>query len=265
MLVLPYLAGVLVAGFRWPDIPLLGAWIAGYLLSYYALQAVKTRRPARFREQLLLYGVITAPLAALVVAARPEVLWYAPAYAVLLGVNTWYAWRRQERALLNDSASVAQSCLMVFVTATIAGVPPGGVLVGFLAVLGYFTGTVCYVKTMIRERGSVTYRRASVAYHAVALGVVTWAIASGWSDVTWAAASGWSDVTWAAASGWSDVTWAAASGWSGITGGVLLIVVFSWLLVRAWLLPSRPLSPKQVGVIEIVNSVLVLVAVVLTS
>lgn len=225
MLVLPYLAGVAVAGFAWPDIPLLGAWIAGYLLSYYALQAVKARRPARFREQLLLYGAITAPLAALVVVARPEVLWYAPPYAVLLGVNAWYAWRRQERALLNDIASVAQSCLMVFVTATVAGVGPGEVLVAFLAVFGYFTGTVFYVKTMIRERGSLAYRRASMAYHAVALGVMTWAAASGWS-------------------------------------GVPLIVVFSWLLVRAWLLPGRPLSPKQVGVIEIVNSVLVLVSVI---
>jgi hypothetical protein len=227
MLVLPYLAGVAVAGFAWPAVPLLGAWIAGYLLSYYALQAVKARRPARFREQLLLYGAITAPLTALVVVARPEVLWYAPAYAVLLGVNAWYAWRRQERALLNDIASVAQSCLMVFVTATIVGVGPGEVLVGFLAVLGYFTGTVFYVKTMIRERGSLAYRRASVAYHAVALGVITWAAASDWS-------------------------------------GVPLIVVFSWLLVRAWLLPGRALSPKQVGVIEIVNTVLLLIAVTLT-
>ncbi len=228
MLVLPYLAGVAVAGFEWPDIPLLGAWIAGYLFSYYALQAVKVRRPARFREQLLLYGAITTPLAALVVLARPEVLWYAPPYAVLLGVNAWYAWRRQERALLNDIASVAQSCLMVFVTATTAEVPPGEVLVAFLAVLGYFTGTVFYVKTMIRERGSIPYRRASVVWHAVALGVMTWAIDSGWS-------------------------------------GVPLIVVFAWLLARAWLLPGRPLSPKRVGVIEIVNSVLLLVAVVLAS
>jgi hypothetical protein len=233
MLVLPYLAGVAVAGFRWPDIPLLGAWVAGYLLSYYALQAVKTRRPARFRDQLLLYGAITVPLATVVVLARPEVLWYAPGYALLLAVNVWYAWRRDERALLNDIASVAQSCLIVFVTATVAAVPAGEVLVAFLAVFGYFTGTVFYVKTMIRERESVTYRRVSVAYHAVAFGVVTWAAASGWSGVT---------------------AW----------GGALLVAVFGWLLVRAWALPGRGLSPKRVGVIEIVNSVLVLVAVTLT-
>ncbi|HEX6074361.1 MAG TPA: YwiC-like family protein [Micromonosporaceae bacterium] len=221
MLVLPYLAGVIVAGFRWPDLPLLGAWIGGYLLSYYALQAVKTRRPGRFREQLLLYGAITAPLAVLVVAVRPEVLWYAPGYAVLLAVNAWYAWRRQERALLNDIAAVAQSCLMVFVTATVAGVPLGEVLVAFLAVFGYFTGTVCYVKTMIRERDSVAYRWLSVAYHVVAFAVAAWL-------------------------------------------SLPLAVVFGWLLARAWIMPGGRLSPKQVGVIEIGNSALVLVAVILS-
>ena len=227
MLVLPYLAGMIVAGFRWPDIPLLGACVTGYLLSYYALQVVKTRRPARLREQLLLYGAITIPLTMVVVFARPQVLWYAPAYAGLLAVNAWYAWRRQERAVLNDIASVAQSCLMVFVTATVAAVPPSEVLLAFLTVFCYFSGTVYYVKTMIRERGSVTYRRVSVAYHAVIFGIAVWL--------------------------------------SGIAPSHLpLAVVFGWLLARAWLLPGRRLSPKQVGLIEFGNSVLVLVAVALT-
>lgn len=222
MLVLPYLAGVSVAGFRWPDVPLLFAWLGGYLLSYYGLQAVKTRRPARFREQLLLYGAITVPLAALVVAARPEVLWYAPAYAALIGVNVWYAWRRRERALLNDIASVAQSCLMVFVVATVAGVPPGEVWQPFVVMFLYFTGTVFFVKTMIRERGSVGYRWASVGFHAAAF-----AVAAVWLSVP-------------------------------------LAVVFGWLLLRSWTFPGRPFTAKQIGVIEIGNSVLLLVAIILT-
>lgn len=56
MLLVPWLTGVLVAGFHWAHLPLFGAWLAGYLLSYYALQAIKTRRLSRFRPQLLLYG-----------------------------------------------------------------------------------------------------------------------------------------------------------------------------------------------------------------
>lgn len=169
MLLVPWLAGVLTAGFHWAHLPLLGAWLAGYLFSYYALQAIKIQRLARFRPQLLLYGPITAVLGLLVAVARPPVLAYAPAFVVLLAVNGYFAWRRRERALLNDLISVAQSCLMVFVAATVAEAAIGPAVPAFVAVLLYFTGTVLYVKTMIRERGSTPYRRASVAYHVVAL------------------------------------------------------------------------------------------------
>ncbi|MEU4625375.1 YwiC-like family protein [Actinoplanes sp. NPDC023801] len=213
MLLLPYLAGLLVAGFAWPVVPLLGAWLAGYLLSYYVLQAIKTGRLARFRPQIQLYAPITAVLAVPVVVARPEVLWFAPAYAALLAVNAWFARRRRERALLNDLASVVQSCLMVPVVAVVGETPPAWA--PFLIVLLYLTGTVLFVKTMIRERGSVPYRRASIVYHLAALAAAT-------------------------------------------ATGILAAAVFAGLLARAWLLPGRPLAPKQVGFVEIGASILIL-------
>lgn len=169
MLLLPYAAALTVTGARWPHLPLLGAWLAGYLFSYYALQAVKTGRPDRVRPQLLVYGGAAALLAAPVLLARPAVLGYAPLYALLVAVNVWYARRRRERALLNDLASVSQSTLMVPVVATVAGVPPAEVTGVALAVLAYLVGTVLYVKTMIRERESVGYRWASAAYHLAVL------------------------------------------------------------------------------------------------
>lgn len=167
MLAVPYLAGLLSAGFRWPDVPLAGAWLSGYLFSYFAFLAAKTRRPARYRAELLLYGTVAAALTAIVVLARPAVLWYAPVYAALIAVNLWHAARRRERALLNDAASVLQSCLMVLVT--------GGTLPAFVLCLLYFGGTVFYVKTMIRERDNPAYRRWSIAYHAAALPLAAWA------------------------------------------------------------------------------------------
>lgn len=215
MLLLPYLAGLLTAGFRPPALPLLGAWLCGYLLSYYLLQALKTRRIHRFRPAIALYAPLTALFAAPVLIVRPQVRLLAPAYALLIAVNAYYAWRRRERALLNDLASVVQSCLVVFVVAIVAEVPLGQVVAPFVIVLLYLTGTVLYVKTMIRERGSRPYHRASIAYHAVALAAVT-------------------------------------------PLGALPAAVFALLLARAWLLPHRPLSPKQVGLLEIVASMLVL-------
>ncbi len=177
MLLLPYATAVCVAGPRWPHLPLLGAWLAGYLFSYYALLAVKTGRVDRVRPQLLVYGGATALLGLPVLTTRPAVLGYAPLYAVLVAINAGHARGRQERALLNDLASVAQSVLMVFVVATVAG-SPAATLAGVAAAVGaYLVGTVLYVKTMIRERGSVGYRWASVAYHLAALAV---AVVAGW-------------------------------------------------------------------------------------
>lgn len=221
MLAAPYLAGVLVAGWTWVAAPLAVAWLAGYLLSYYVLMAVKTRRVGRWRDQLLLYSALAAPAAAVVVLARPVVLWYAPAFAALLAVNAWYAARRQERSLVNDLASVIQSCLMVFVVGSVAGTGPSEMAGVFAACAAYFAGTAFYVKTMIRERGSLAYRRWSVVYHAAALGLAMWL-------------------------------------------GPAPAVLFAWLLVRAAVLPRRGLTPKQVGLIEIGNTVLLLVAIGLT-
>ena len=48
MLVVPFLAGLLASGFRWPDAPLFGAWLSGYPLSYFVLQAIRSRRPGRW-------------------------------------------------------------------------------------------------------------------------------------------------------------------------------------------------------------------------
>ncbi|MBX6748072.1 MAG: YwiC-like family protein [Micromonosporaceae bacterium] len=220
MLLVPWLAGVLTAGFRWPHVPLLGAWLAGYLASYYVFQAVKTRRPGRFRAQLVTYAIPTVLLGGLVVALRPPVLWYAPAYAGLLAVNAAYALRRRERALANDLASVAQSCLMVLVCATVAGAPLDRVLPAFLAATAYFVGTVLYVKTMIRERGHAGYYRASVGYHLAILALAAWFRAP-------------------------------------------VAILFAGLLARAAIFPRRRLTPKQVGIIEIVASVLLLVAIAL--
>jgi hypothetical protein len=174
MLAVPYAAGLIASGYRWPDLPLAVAWLAGYLLSYFAFQAIKSRRPGRYRDQILLYAAIAAPMTAVVVAARPAVLWYAPIYAVLVAANAGYAAVRRERALLNDLASVLQSCLMALVVTTVAGHRPATGLPAFVLCLAYFTGVTLYVKTVIRERGNPAYRRWSIGYHAAAVAAVAW-------------------------------------------------------------------------------------------
>jgi hypothetical protein len=168
MLLLPYLAG-LQFGSDWLHVPLLAVWLAGWLASYYALLSVKTLRPRRYWRQILAYGVVSAVAALPLFALRPGLLWFAPAFAVLLAVNAVAARVGQERASVNGIASVTMASLMAMIVPTTAqldwtiGIPVA------IACWLYLAGTVFYVKNMIRERGSRAHYVISVAFHVGAL------------------------------------------------------------------------------------------------
>lgn len=191
MLVVPFLAGTLLAPHPGREhVPLLAAWLLGYAAVFHGQQWLRLHarglRSARrhTRPALVLGGACAA--AALPLAVRhPWLLPAAAAAAPFLAVNTWYAWRGRERALANGLAAVVPACGMTLVAARLGGLGPGGAWPAAVACLLYFAGTVPYVKTMIRERGSRAYRRGSVAYHAVALALA--ALLSPWLALPFAA------------------------------------------------------------------------------
>ncbi|HEY6794134.1 MAG TPA: YwiC-like family protein [Kineosporiaceae bacterium] len=218
MLLLPYAVGVAGAGPVWLDVPLLVAWVGGYLLSYYVLLAIKTRRPERVAGPLRLYAALCLPAATLVAVRAPAVWAFAPPIGALLAVNARYARRHADRALPAGLASAASSCLIVPVTATVAGQPVERSVLPGLVLLAYLAGSVLYVKTVIRERGDRRYLVASVSVHALAAAALV------------------------------PVSWPLAA-------------LFGWFTIRAAWLPARAPTPKQVGLTEVVHSLLLLVMV----
>lgn len=168
MLLLPYLAG-LQFGLSWLHAPLLVTWLSGWLASYYALLAVKTLRPGRYWRQVLAYGTVSAVAALPVFTLRPGLLWFAPAFAVLLAVNAVAARVGQERASVNGIASVTMAALMAMIAPATAGLDWRLGVPASIAAWLYLVGSVFYVKTMIRERGSRTHLTVSVAFHVGAL------------------------------------------------------------------------------------------------
>lgn len=242
MLLVPFAAGLLASSPHWLHVPLFVAWFVGYLWSYYALLAVKTRRLKRVRSQVVWYGAVAGIAALVVVLARPAVLLCAPVFAALGAVSVVFARRRDDRSLWNDLALVAQTGVMVALTAWVGGAavtdPP--VVIAAAAVLAYFVGTVLYVKTMIREKGDATYLRASVGYHVVVALVVAAlpATASAGLPVLGSATAG------------------TGLGWP-------MVLVFAWYAVRSAWFPRRDLTPKQVGIVEIFGSLALLGALML--
>ncbi|MFE0171527.1 YwiC-like family protein [Streptomyces sp. NPDC059002] len=232
MLAVPFTAGVFLAdgpgqGPRWAHLPLLVAWLTGYVAAFHAQQWLRLRRvsrnpraPRRHVRPGLGSAAVCAACGVPLLFAYPWLLLAAACAAPFVAVNTWYAWRNRERALVNGLAAVVPACGMLLVTLRMGG---GDLADGWrpaLACLLFFAGTVPYVKTMIRERGSRTYYRASVTYHALAV-PAAYAL------------------------------------------GPWLALPFAAYLARAALLPGRGLKVPVVGAVEVMGAALLLAALLL--
>ena len=176
MLALPFMVGLTLGPFSLVHLPLLFAWFCGYCAVYFGLRAFKTRRWRPVMPQLVAYGIPAAVGGLLVAVARPEVLWWLTAVVPILAISAVASRRRAERSLLNDFVLVLLACTMVPLTVSIGlaeGAPlwTRAVLSSTGLVFAYLGGTVLYVKTMIRERGSKPYLVASLTWHLLALAV----------------------------------------------------------------------------------------------
>ncbi len=169
MLASPLLVGVLAGGPAWVHLPLTAFWFAGYLAFFATGLWLRSGRRAKGWPPVRAYVPIATALGVVVAVSQPELLRFAPGFALPLGVGLWASAHRRDRDLLVGLATVVGSSLMT-VVAYAAG--PGSDLARAwllaLVQLLYFAGTVFYVKSAIRERGNRGFLGTSVAFHAVA-------------------------------------------------------------------------------------------------
>lgn len=189
MLMVPFMAGMILGGPVVRHAPLLLAWLFGYLAVFHVQQWLRLRRVARnpraaqrHVRPFVVFSAAVVPFALALVVHAPWLLLAGACAAPFLALNCWFAWRNRERALVNGLLAVVPACGMLPV-ALLLGDGGAGLADSWrpaLACLLYFAGTVLYVKTMIRERGSARYLWASGVWHAVAVGV-GFALLGGWT------------------------------------------------------------------------------------
>ena len=188
MLVVPPVVGAVLSGPTWRHALLLVAWLVGYL-AYYAVGLwLRSGRKGRYLPPVRAYGAAAVVVGSTLLVVNPGLLVWAPAYGVLLGVSLAASVRRADRSWSNDAVTVLAACLMTLVAAGLGSSAPAGaprsaalwaaglrdgsaashpVLLAAVVLLGYFWGTVLYVKTMIRERGRPGVLAWSIGYHVV--------------------------------------------------------------------------------------------------
>ncbi|MFN8029669.1 MAG: YwiC-like family protein [Dermatophilaceae bacterium] len=188
MLAAPLLVGILAAGPRWVHLPLTALWFVGYFAFFAAGLWLKARRKPRYFPPVRAYGLAAIALGLITAALAPGLIRWAPLFVVPLGVGMVASARREDRALVSGLATTVGSALMTVVAYDAGGGtdwPRAWVLAGILA--AYFGGTVVYVKTMIRERGSRPHYWLSVGWHlfaAVAMAWVSWPLVAVFAALT---------------------------------------------------------------------------------
>lgn len=153
-------------------------WLLCYCMQFSTARWLKSRGARRWLKQPVAYGVILCAVGLPFVIVHPVVLMWAPAMVMLAGISFAAAWARRERSLWSNAAVVCASCLMAALTfgygyvgaSGVPGVRGKGLLMGCAFGMAQF-GSVLFVKTMIRERGSKAYLAASWAWHVIALAV----------------------------------------------------------------------------------------------
>ena len=184
MLAVPLVVGTVAVGPEPVHLPLAVVWVIGYF-AFYALGLwLKSHLKKKYFPPVRAYAITLLVPASVLLLMRPALVVWSLAFAPLVAVSLWCSYHRRDRSLLNDGATVLAACLMLPVAYS-AGLPPVPLpdLVGWLdqpgpagwaavwtataLVLGYFFGTVLYVKSLIRRRGDRRFWAVSVGYHAV--------------------------------------------------------------------------------------------------
>ncbi|MDQ7991602.1 MAG: YwiC-like family protein [Propionicimonas sp.] len=235
MLVVPFAVGAMLC---WSDERLPGhvatmfaTWVLGYF-AFHATSGLLKSPPQRRRRwvpAVATYGLATLAAGLLTAwEAGPAVFWWLLVFLAPCGTALWLASRRQERQLAGGLLTVLLASMMVLVvrfpdpTGMLAdpAFPQAAMLAAVM--FGYFAGTVFHIKAMIRRRGRLAWRNASIGWHA------------GWTVATAAL----------------TVTWQLPRAWP---------VFFLVTTLRSWALPlvdeRRRLRPAVLGVVEVVLSV----------
>lgn len=191
----PSLAAWVASGPTWTSTWLVALWALCYCVQFTAARLCKSHMRARYALPTLVYAAALAAAGVPFVILHPGILIWAPLYVVLCALSLLSSWLRRERSLWANLCAVLAASTMAIVivpfgskyAATSASATDHfpthfpnahdaamftglGIEIAAGFALALF-GSVLFVKTMIRERGSRVYLHASWTYHALLVAV----------------------------------------------------------------------------------------------
>lgn len=227
MLAVPMLLGIAATALSPWQVLLAVAAVAGYLAATTAQAWLRARRRPSFILSLTVYGGLFAVAGLVLMAVFPALALCAvvivPAGALVIGG----ARPGTPRDLANSLAQTAIALVLVPAAAYLSGAwETQAVSQATFVAAGYLVGTVLVVRSVIRKRGNQGFAALSVGFHAALVAVAAVAL-----------------------------PWPYAAGAVGLVARAIALP----FVERRRAGTSRPLRPIHVGIVEIVDSTILVV------
>ncbi|MBO0961221.1 YwiC-like family protein [Neobacillus sp. MM2021_6] len=214
MLIIPFWLGVMDGGFLWQHIPFFLGWLLLYLATYPMLLLFKKKKLSFYTKWTLIYMIPALLLLLIPLIERPSIVFFGLLMIPFFTINAYYTSRNQDRAFMNDI-----SAILVFSIAGLASSFLGQGVIGFETIISPFLTSVLFFIGCTFYVKSMIREKKNTTFKWISwiyhlLLVIAW-IASGF--------------------------WIAA-------------IAYIPSLFRAIIFYGKKLSPKQIGIYEIINS-----------
>ncbi|MFJ7729376.1 YwiC-like family protein [Neobacillus sp. NPDC097160] len=223
MLIIPFWLGVMDGGFLWQQIPFFIGWLLLYLATYPMLLLFKKKKIPFYTKWTLIYMVPALLLLLIPLLEMLSIVFFGLLMIPFFTINAYYTSKNQDRAFMND-----MSAIFAFSIAGLASSYLGQGVVTFEAIIFTFLTSVLFFLGCTFYVKSMIREKKNTKFKWISwsyhlLLVVGWFVCGYW----------------------------------------IAALAFIPSLLRAIIFYGKKLSPKQIGIYEIINSAIFFIIIVI--
>ncbi|AZU61238.1 YwiC-like family protein [Neobacillus mesonae] len=214
MLIIPFWLGVFNGGFLWQHIPFFFGWLLLYLATYPMLLIFKKKKVPYYIKWTLIYMLPALLLLVIPLMERPSIYFFGLLMIPFFIINAYYTSINRDRAFMNDISAICAFSIAGLASSYFGA---GGITIETL-IFSFLSSILFFIGCTFYVKTMIREKKNSqfkwVSWVYHSLLVLSWLVFGLW------------------------------------------IVVLAYIpsLVRAIIFYGKKLSPKEIGIYEIVNS-----------
>lgn len=216
MLIIPFWLGVVIGGFSWKHIPFFLGWLLLYLATYPMLLIFKKKKVPFYIKWTLIYMIPALLLLLIPLFERPSMIYFGLLMIPFFLINAYYTSINRDRAFMNDISAICAFSIAGLASSYLAA----GIITVEALIYSFLASILFFIGCTFYVKTMIREKKNSqfkwVSWVYHSLLVASWLVFGLW----------------------------------------IVVLAYVPSLVRAIIFYGKKLTPKQIGIYEIINSAL---------